>query len=296
MADYNRNRDYSQWDEGRDPYQDRYGRESHDQHNRGEYNRVNYFPDNDENRRLDDRDYEANRFGVSGTYGYRGDEEGSYGSNRGWQNQYGRRDERDYGNYGTGYGAAGSFGSTYGGLGDYGGSRYMNNWRRERYGRDYDQTSGARDSRDYERRDDRNLWDRTRDKVSSRFDDDDRERRTERVSGPYRGKGPKGYSRSDERILEDVCDRLSDDDALDASDIEVKVQGAEVVLDGRVQTREAKRRAEDLAEDITGVRNVLNNLRVSPIEGTPTTNAVIAAVAGHNNTTYSDQLDSDKAK
>jgi BON domain-containing protein len=76
-----------------------------------------------------------------------------------------------------------------------------------------------------------------------------------------RGKGPKGYVRSDERIREDVCDRLSDDDELDASDITVTVSGGEVRLEGGVLDRQSKHRAEDLAESVSGVQDVTNNLR-----------------------------------
>src|SRR5581483_8086700 len=82
-------------------------------------------------------------------------------------------------------------------------------------------------------------------------------------SGPHAGRGPRGYTRSDERIREDVCDRLCDDSRVDASDIEVNVSNGEVTLTGRVDSRDAKRFAEDLADDVSGVRNVQNNLRVS---------------------------------
>lgn len=75
------------------------------------------------------------------------------------------------------------------------------------------------------------------------------------------GKGPKGYVRSDERIREDVCDRLSDDDELDASDITVNVSNGEVRLEGSVIDRQSKHRAEDLAESVSGVQDVTNNLR-----------------------------------
>lgn len=81
--------------------------------------------------------------------------------------------------------------------------------------------------------------------------------------GEQRGKGPKGYTRSDERIREDVCDRLSDDDELDASEITVTVKGGEVTLEGSVSDRHAKQRAEDLAETVSGVRDVDNKLRKS---------------------------------
>lgn len=80
--------------------------------------------------------------------------------------------------------------------------------------------------------------------------------------GVYSGKGPKGYARSDDRIREDVCDRLTDDPQIDASEIDVKVSHCEVTLAGSVDSREAKRRAEDCAESVSGVRNVQNNIRV----------------------------------
>lgn len=80
--------------------------------------------------------------------------------------------------------------------------------------------------------------------------------------GEHRGKGPRGYQRSDDRIREDVNDRLTDDDQLDASDIEVKVKDCEVTLSGFVQRREDRRRAEDCAEGVSGVRHVQNNIRV----------------------------------
>jgi hypothetical protein len=77
-----------------------------------------------------------------------------------------------------------------------------------------------------------------------------------------RGRGPRGYKRSDERISDDVHDRLTDDPWLDATHIEVEVKGGEVTLGGVVDDREAKHRAEWLIEDISGVTHVQNNLRV----------------------------------
>ena len=77
-----------------------------------------------------------------------------------------------------------------------------------------------------------------------------------------RGRGPKGYRRSDERIREDVNDCLGDDYYIDASDIEVTVSNTEVTLTGTVQNRTDKRRAEDIAESVSGVSNVENRLRI----------------------------------
>jgi Flp pilus assembly secretin CpaC len=68
--------------------------------------------------------------------------------------------------------------------------------------------------------------------------------------------------RSDERIREDVNDRLTDYAYIDASDIEVTVNNGEVVLSGTVDSRYDKRLAESIAEDVTGVRNVENHIRV----------------------------------
>jgi hypothetical protein len=78
----------------------------------------------------------------------------------------------------------------------------------------------------------------------------------------YRGVGPKGYKRSDERIQEDVNDRLTDAPDIDASSVECRVQNGEVTLTGTVPDRETKRNIEELAESISGVKEVQNNLRV----------------------------------
>jgi BON domain len=80
--------------------------------------------------------------------------------------------------------------------------------------------------------------------------------------GPYAGRGPKGYQRSDERLKEEVCDRLTADSEIDATDIEVSVQNGEVSLEGTVSERRMKRDAEDCAESVPGVREVHNRIRI----------------------------------
>jgi osmotically-inducible protein OsmY len=87
--------------------------------------------------------------------------------------------------------------------------------------------------------------------------------------GEFTGRGPKGYQRSDARIHEDVCDRLADAPYLDASNIEVSVNNCEVTLSGYVFARADKREAEDVIENITGVREIHNNLRVNPVPESP---------------------------
>lgn len=78
----------------------------------------------------------------------------------------------------------------------------------------------------------------------------------------HRGRGPRGYTRSDERIREDVCDVLTDHPMVDASDVEVAVKSGEVTLSGSVSSRAEKRLAEDIIENLSGVRDVNNQLRV----------------------------------
>jgi osmotically-inducible protein OsmY len=86
---------------------------------------------------------------------------------------------------------------------------------------------------------------------------------TWRARGPYTGQGPKGYQRSDERIREDICERLTEDSDLDAREIEVLVVSREVTLQGSVSSRSDKRLAEDIVESVSGVGDVHNQLRVS---------------------------------
>lgn len=82
------------------------------------------------------------------------------------------------------------------------------------------------------------------------------------TAGGFTGLGPKGYSRSETRVLEDVCEGLTEDDGLDASGISVTVSQGEVTLAGTIPSRQARRLAEDIAERCRGVNYVQNNLRV----------------------------------
>ena len=91
------------------------------------------------------------------------------------------------------------------------------------------------------------------------------------VSRTTGAEGPKGYKRSDPRIQEDVNDRLADDPYLDASEIEVTVTNGEVTLSGTVDSRQARRRAEDIAEQLSGVTHVQDNVRVRSASGSSAT-------------------------
>jgi hypothetical protein len=131
-------------------------------------------------------------------------------------------------------------------------------------GSNYNRRSDIDYNRDRNYDNDRNWWNRASDEVSSWFGDDEAERRRRQDrERDHRGRGPRGYQRSDERIKEDVNDRLSDDSFVDATEVNVEVSRGEVVLSGTVDSRIAKRRVEDLAESISGVRNVENRIRVA---------------------------------
>lgn len=112
-------------------------------------------------------------------------------------------------------------------------------------------------------RDERGFFDRASDEVMSWFGDDDATRRRQLDHREdHRGKGPVGYTRSNERLLEDANERLMRDSAVDASDITVTCESNEITLNGTVRSRSDKRRAEDIVDDISGVKHVQNNLRI----------------------------------
>lgn len=79
--------------------------------------------------------------------------------------------------------------------------------------------------------------------------------------GPHVGKGPKTYKRTDERIREEVSERLTRHGGIDASDVDVIVENGEVTLQGEVSSRTEKRLAEAIAETVFGVHDVHNRLK-----------------------------------
>lgn len=80
--------------------------------------------------------------------------------------------------------------------------------------------------------------------------------------GGFFGKGPKGWKRSDERVKEEVSEALYRDYNVDASDIEVDVKDGVVTLSGTVDSRQAKRAAEECIENLSGVVDVHNRIRI----------------------------------
>lgn len=149
-----------------------------------------------------------------------------YGRSQG--RNYGQETGRDYGrNYGRDYGR--NYGRDFG-----------RNYEGD-YGRDYNWDYGSDFESDYGTTYGTSTWNR----------------------GRYSGVGPRGYRRSDDRIEEDVNDRLTWHGEIDATDIQVDVNDGNVTLKGTVNSRYEKRMAENIVENISGVWDVQNNLRVN---------------------------------
>lgn len=72
----------------------------------------------------------------------------------------------------------------------------------------------------------------------------------------------RGHRYRDEFVRELICKHLSEDPAIDAVDVSVDVQDAEVTLTGTVASRHQKRAIEDFLADFAGVAEVHNMLAV----------------------------------
>ena len=237
----------------RHPYYNRYRRDRNDEFERGwEGRRENpsrYDTEWLEGNERSYRPYTGDDFGRGQNFG------GSYSPS--FEREYGERRTSSARNYGGTYRPP-EYGS---GVYNYGYGDYPNRGEKSR-------NPG-----------DRGWFDRASDEVSSWFGDEEAERRRrldKLYDGKFRGHGPRGYRRSDERIKEDVNDRLTDHGYLDASDIDVGVSECEVTLGGTVANRRDKRLAEDIAESVSGVKNVQNNLRVNETGRSDTTTATPA--------------------
>lgn len=75
-------------------------------------------------------------------------------------------------------------------------------------------------------------------------------------------RGPKGYTRSDERINEDISEKLWQADHVDSSEVTIAVEDAIVTLTGSVPERWMRHEIEDIADSCMGVKDIVNNVRV----------------------------------
>lgn len=280
MANRNKNQNYGRENERRGNYGNRWS-----QSGRGGYGSDFDYEREDEGYFGGGRQMgEGNRSGDSVTNYNDSDDYNC--SNSSSQSRRNRNYERDKYNDSL---------NEYGGGGTYGG------YRQRRYRSsppnfgsarsDYGERAYGGRLNDEGMEEDRSWLDRAGDEVASWFGDKEAEqRRQQDIRGGHRGRGPKNYTRSDERICEEINDRLTEYDYLDASDIEVQVSSGDVTLTGNVDSRYAKRIAEDISEDVSGVKNVENRLRVSQSSsslGTSGTSGTSSMSNPQNSTTNS---------
>lgn len=206
-----------------------------------------------------ERERDRGRWSESGERRTPHERRGPYGERGGFGPPAWRGEEDRYGGgrratYGPGgmYGGPGGMygerGSVYGsGLGPY-----ERHGRPGRYGGgrfDEGESRFVRDLRRYgEEGEDRGTLERMGDRMKEGW-------------RKITGRGPKGYKRSDERIRDDVAERIARS-GVNAEDVELAVDKGEVTLTGYVDHRADKRMVEDLAEDVFGVEEVQNHLRI----------------------------------
>lgn len=78
----------------------------------------------------------------------------------------------------------------------------------------------------------------------------------------YAGIGPKNYQRSDSSLEEEVCEVLTRDALIDASEIIVAVENGTVKLSGSVENREERFAIERAVDGIWGVEDIMNDIKV----------------------------------
>jgi len=76
-------------------------------------------------------------------------------------------------------------------------------------------------------------------------------------------RGPGTLRRTDESLTEAIQEQLGEHPEIDATGIEVLVEGGEVTLQGTVEDRDIRWLVEDLVEGVAGVSLVHNRLRVA---------------------------------
>ena len=252
----------------RDPSFDQHGRYEESRWQAGSHAQDPYG-------RTDQAD--GRRFG--GDEGYRFNEDldrGRFASGSGWDDSLQRSFGRG-GGYGQGGYAQGGYGQGFdsprydqggfnpGGFEDRGfAQRGFNHGGFDERGfnqRGFDRggNPGGQDRARFDQQDQGRMWGQT---AGQGFGGNQGLGQQQAAHGGAWNRGPKGYMRSDERIREDVCDRLAGS-YLDASDVEVQVSSGEVTLTGTVPNRQTKYQIEETSDQVSGVRDVHNRLTIA---------------------------------
>ncbi len=104
--------------------------------------------------------------------------------------------------------------------------------------------------------------DRASDVVNTWAEGQSRAERREEPGRRLTNSGPRSRRKSDESLTQEIREILTADPELEATDIEVEVEGGAVTLRGAVVDSDARLLAEELVESLSGVREVHNRLRV----------------------------------
>jgi osmotically-inducible protein OsmY len=204
-------------------------------------------------------------FGRREEQGYRGPGAG-YGGGWGWSDQVwsgeGRFDEGRIGQGQYGYGSR-QYGEGGYGRGQYGPSRYESRYREGQYGRGvygedqygWNEYGGPRYVGSLYRGERRgeepyreHEWQRSKEQPG--------------LLGRLYARGPKGYTRSDERIKEDISERLWRAEYMDSSEVTIAVKDGAVTLSGTVPERWMRHEIENIADSCMGVQDIEDNIRV----------------------------------
>jgi hypothetical protein len=268
MSNYNDNRRWRPTDEEDDfdyEEQGQRGFRRDDRSRRESRDFAQNFIDDYGNEREDEQIYgeqsSGRRYGSGGGSRQYGGRDSGYGQHRNFGREMGgNRGEEDE-NYGGGIRSSGGFGGQS--------ERSTSNTPRTRYQRGYNNSDYQKDA-DYGYGANSGSFGGSNygynpDPRSARQDYGNAFRPTGQRygQGQHSGKGPQGYQRGDDRIREDINDRLTWHGDIDATHITVKVENGEVTLEGNAQDRNQKRLAEDIAESVRGVKEVHNHLRVN---------------------------------
>ncbi len=233
------------------------GRVQYSQH--GRYGSRDRYGSQESNERSSGR-YAG--YGDFGQGDYSGGREGYSGQDRYGQGGFSRSQGAGGGEFRGGNYGGGNYGGGYGGgfgRGDYGGGAYGG---ANRSGGSYGGGVGAAgNDLNYGAGTGRGFSGYGYEGSASREQSSFGSQNYGGQTGQHRGKGPKGYQRTDERLKELICERLRDDPEIDPSEVTITVQGGKVTLEGMVESRHAKNAIEDVAEQF-GVQEVQNNLRV----------------------------------
>jgi osmotically-inducible protein OsmY len=227
-----------------------YGAYSGEGQFRGPYGGRNRFGE-DEWRGSAHRDERGERHDDERMRRYAPYEQRGYGYNEQHRYETTRRGEGERGgqSYG-GYGSTGDYG--FGARGEYGESQ---TGRRLPYGQEHSGSGGYTGYGTYGGRNARN------DYVPPGHEQRDSGSRS--GSGRSARRGPKGYKRTDERIRDDIYERLVSAEDIDSSDVSLQVSDGKVTLEGTVSKRRDKHAIEDLVVECFGVQDVENRIRVA---------------------------------